>query len=507
VKSGVAIYLSGAATAPAITDADGNFSFTGLANGTYTLIPVLAGYTFSPVCTAVVISGADVPDINFVATANILPTYNISGTVTGAVLSGVTITLSGAATGTTTTDASGNYSFTGLVAGDYTLTPSLTVYTFTPSSLTPTVVDENIIGQNFAATVTFTQADLTGTWKVKVLTAAGGWLRSTVTIDADGIATFGGDCEAGGEATCPSGMTITWAIDTDGVISQSIEGLGLTDAYYTMTLNKNFIAGTSSPGGPGSEQFLIVQKDVPETVYSDSDLQGKTFVFHQLSAGYTNEYQYMTGNMDDAGEIYISSMGSPSSQISLDTPMPMGVNLLVNSDGIVTTGGDDPDPTFKGFLSADKKTIVSTSTATDTDGNGNPVYSYQLMIIQITEPTFTLGPVPAGTYSGHFLGLGGNMTPFWVHSLFTVSNSGRNSFSDWVSSNTSIAAPAGDDYISIISPSGTVKRALNDTFHGQMSSDGMFIVGTQTREYFDGDNLLGFYSFGIDIRTNGAVTP
>jgi hypothetical protein len=288
-----------------------------------------------------------------------------------------------------------------------------------------------------------------------------------------------------------------------------------TDGHYTMTLNKNFIAGGSSPGGSGAENLLVVQKVVPGTVYSENDLQGKTFALHQLSAGYTNEWQYMTGNMDDAGQIYISSMASPSSQINLDTPMPMGGNLLVDSDGIITLGGDNPDPSFKGFLSADKNTIVGTSTTAETDGNGNPildgeghqVYSYQLMIIQFTEPTFTLGPVPAGIYSGHFLGLGGNSTPFWVHSLFTVSNSGRSSFSDWVSSNTSIAAPAGDDYISIISPSGTVKRALNDTYHGQISSDGMFIVGTQMRAYFDGNDLFGFYSFGIDMRTNGAVTP
>lgn len=81
--------------------------------------------------------------------------YTISGTVTvgGAALPNVTITLSGGATGTTTTDESGNYSFTGLLNGDYTVTPSLTDYTFNPSSLNATIDAADITGQDFAATL------------------------------------------------------------------------------------------------------------------------------------------------------------------------------------------------------------------------------------------------------------------------------------------------------------------------------------------------------------------
>src|SRR5664280_1626892 len=51
-----------------------------------------------------------------------LPTYNISGAVSGDTLAGVTINLTGAATAITTTDASGNYSFTGQANGTYTVT-------------------------------------------------------------------------------------------------------------------------------------------------------------------------------------------------------------------------------------------------------------------------------------------------------------------------------------------------------------------------------------------------
>jgi hypothetical protein len=65
-------------------------------------------------------------------------TYAISGTVSGAVASGVTVSLTGAATLSTTTDSSGNYSFAGLANGSYTVAPSLAGYSFTPASLAVT---------------------------------------------------------------------------------------------------------------------------------------------------------------------------------------------------------------------------------------------------------------------------------------------------------------------------------------------------------------------------------
>jgi hypothetical protein len=51
------------------------------------------------------------------------------------------VALSGAATATTTADASGNYSFAGLAAGSYTLTPSKSGYTFTPASQPVTITN------------------------------------------------------------------------------------------------------------------------------------------------------------------------------------------------------------------------------------------------------------------------------------------------------------------------------------------------------------------------------
>lgn len=91
------------------------------------------------------------------AASSTLPTtsaYSISGTVTGA--SGVAMSLAGASTASTIADASGNYSFANLANGSYTVTPSRTGYTFSPTSLSANVNGANLAGKNFLATASNT---------------------------------------------------------------------------------------------------------------------------------------------------------------------------------------------------------------------------------------------------------------------------------------------------------------------------------------------------------------
>jgi hypothetical protein len=84
---------------------------------------------------------------------NVTPrtTYSITGTISGAVQSGVTITLTGTSSASTTTASDGTYSFTGLSTGSYTITPGKGGYTFSPTSLNPIITTANITGDNFTA--------------------------------------------------------------------------------------------------------------------------------------------------------------------------------------------------------------------------------------------------------------------------------------------------------------------------------------------------------------------
>ena len=84
------------------------------------------------------------------------PTYSIIGTVSlgGSGLSGVTMALSGAGSTSSSTDASGNYIFSGLTNGSYIITPSKSDFSFSPISSTLNVNGANISPVNFTATQT-----------------------------------------------------------------------------------------------------------------------------------------------------------------------------------------------------------------------------------------------------------------------------------------------------------------------------------------------------------------
>jgi inhibitor of cysteine peptidase len=146
--AGVNMTLSGAKNATTTTDESGNYSFPGLANGSYTVTPSPSEYyTFTPASRPVTVNCAAVTS-NF--TASPITYYLISGTVTsyGYPSSGVTMTLSGAMSDTTTTDTSGYYSFT-VLNGIYTVTPALAGYNFTPASASVPVNGANVPAVNF----------------------------------------------------------------------------------------------------------------------------------------------------------------------------------------------------------------------------------------------------------------------------------------------------------------------------------------------------------------------
>jgi Dockerin type I domain len=117
-------------------------------------------------------------------------TYNIAGTVTsgGVGLAGVTIT---DGTRTATTDASGNYTLSGVPAGSYTLTPTKSGYSFSPASLSVSV-SGNVTGQNFTGTPPVTPPTATATataTATQTATATATQTATTVTMTPTATAT------------------------------------------------------------------------------------------------------------------------------------------------------------------------------------------------------------------------------------------------------------------------------------------------------------------------------
>ena len=128
------------------------YSFTGLANGSYTVTPSLMRVRVHAGEPGSHRNGASVTAVNFTSA---LQTYSITGTISGPGGAGATVNLTGASTATTTADGSGNYSFTGLANGSYTVTPTNGGYIFTPASQAVTLSGGNAAANFTSALLTY----------------------------------------------------------------------------------------------------------------------------------------------------------------------------------------------------------------------------------------------------------------------------------------------------------------------------------------------------------------
>lgn len=123
-------------------------------------------------------------------------TYRISGVVFGAIAAGVTVTLTGASSASTTTSGTGDYAFDGLADGTYTVAPSMGGFTFSPVSQVVVVNGAPVTGQNFTATAvgtTYTIAGtVSGTTVQGITVTLSGTASGTTATAADGTYSFTG---------------------------------------------------------------------------------------------------------------------------------------------------------------------------------------------------------------------------------------------------------------------------------------------------------------------------
>jgi len=250
--NGATVTLSGAASATAQSDASGNYTFSGLANGAYTVGPSKSGFAFNPTSRAVTVSSANIISVNFTASPSSSQTWSISGTISPATnATGVTLTLSGAASASTLSDASGNYTFSGLANGAYAISASKSGFSFNPTSQVVTVNGANATNVNFTASPSSSQ-----TWSISgtinpaanapgvTLTLSGAASATTVS-DSAGNYNFAG-LSNGSYTVSPSSSNFDF---TPSSLAATVNGANVTGV--------NFTATSSCVSGNGSADFYV----------------------------------------------------------------------------------------------------------------------------------------------------------------------------------------------------------------------------------------------------------
>ena len=342
--TGVTINLTGASTTSVQTDTAGAFTIPGLASGEYTVTPVKTNYKFTPSSTAVTVSGANVTGTDFVATSG-TPLYSISGAVTGAVKYQVLITLTGAGSATTKTDTSGNYTLPNLVAGSYTVTPSLAGYTFS-SPLTPTL-GPSISGQNFTAGavgVSYALDDLTGTWNMNILRKGSSrkeWERFRISVDSGGV------------ASCIYHNSSTKVLTARDTLQNAL----------TISATSFYVTSGAMPAGA-----VVVQ-------IGDEKISGTYNSSTKEITSCTRGYDGTTAAVHSAGDQVTEIRHNPTGETAC--PSPFDLTLAINaSTGVVTPSGTTASDLGISHMTmtSSKNLVAGTGTSTDS--------SYQLASMQ-----------------------------------------------------------------------------------------------------------------------------
>ncbi|HVF42488.1 MAG TPA: carboxypeptidase regulatory-like domain-containing protein, partial [Pyrinomonadaceae bacterium] len=280
--AGVAVALSGSQTSTATTDAQGNYSFAGLAGGgDYAVRPALRHYTFAPASKEFKDLGAN-QTADFAAA---LDTHAVSGRVTkpdGSGLAGATIALTGPRAATATTDAQGDYSFAGLDAGgNYTVTASKTNYSFAPPSRSFTDLSSDHAADFAGALVSYRitgRVSDGGSGLGGVSVALAGSQTAATTTAADGSYSF--TVKAEGDYT----LTASKVHYSFAPQSQTLNNLsGDRTADFAATLLRHDIAGrvtkADGSGLAGATVSLTGSKSATATTdaggnYSFTNLDG-----------------------------------------------------------------------------------------------------------------------------------------------------------------------------------------------------------------------------------------
>ncbi len=364
--TGVSVALSGASTNTTTTDTSGNFNFATLGAGNYTISPSKTGYVFSPVSRAATVSTASLTNLTFAATATTAATYSISGTVVGSAVAGVVITLNGSNVGSAVTDLSGNYTFSGLVSGTYTVTAALDGYSFT----TPFIVslsNADSASNDFTATAAATGGSLafTAANALPQATVGSPYSSSVVKSISGGTAPYHYESATLAAGTPPLGMIVN--------PSGNLTGTPNAPGQYEFSVCATDSSGETSPCEATSITVVAAPTSQPTPAPSPAPTVALTASPTTITAGGSSVLTWTSKNATscDASGGWTGSKGDSGSFTVAPTSTTTYVLTCVGSNGsddastLITVRTATPAPVAPTVtLTASSATIPAGSTTT-----------------------------------------------------------------------------------------------------------------------------------------------
>lgn len=374
--AGATVALTGALSQTVTADTSGNYSFTTLPAGSYTVTPSKTGYAFSPASQAVTITTANVTAVNFTAT----PTFSISGSISPSTSgSGATITLSGSGSGTTTADSSGNYTFSGLVNGSYTITPSKAGFSFTPTSQTSAINGASVTGINFTAVAQgFSISGNLSANGASASVALSGAANASTTADASGNYSFTG-LGNGSYTVTPNkaGYAFTPASQNTTVSGANVTGLNFT-AQVLATTNLAIDAKVSKNGSTASATiaspaFSTTAGNELLLTFITTDYLGgaNTTVTGVTGAGLTWTLVVRSNAQSGTSEIWRAFATTPLSNVTVTASLSQSVvsSMTMLSYTGVDLSGTNGSGAIGAFLAKSASTGAPSASVTTTRNN------------------------------------------------------------------------------------------------------------------------------------------
>ncbi|HLZ92903.1 MAG TPA: carboxypeptidase regulatory-like domain-containing protein [Candidatus Acidoferrum sp.] len=351
--SGASVVLSqnGVTIASTTADSTGSYSFANISNGTYTVTPSKAGFTFSPSSQTVTVNGSNM-SANFTAAA-----VTISGAITpSANGSGTTVTLSQNSTtiGSTIADSNGNYTFSAVANGTYVVSPSKPGFAFSPSTQTVSVSGASVTASFTASAVT-----VSGT-----VTPASNGTGATITLSQNSTTVGSALVDSNGNYIISAVANGTYTVSPSKAgfvfspVTQtvSVAGVSITVPAFTASPAPTYtVSGSITPSasGSGANVTLTQNGTTVATVsantsgnYSFPNLANATYVVTPSKAGFafspTN--QTVTVNGADVSLPVFTATATSWSISGTVSPSAAGsgvtLTLVQNSSTVATVTAD-----------------------------------------------------------------------------------------------------------------------------------------------------------------------